>query len=406
MDSNLTEISFEKYIYVMDYEIGTIDANGIIKELKITNTESLQHSAAFELNEQIYLPIHDHRGNVVSLVSCFDNDIETYRYSAYGQKQQPLSSINPWRFSEMRVDVETGWSYFGRRYYDPEVGKWTGPDPIWFEDATNLYAYVHNSPLNYMDPNGLFAASLYHSTVDSFSSVWNSPRFQGACQMFAGAAEMGAGGAVAYGSGCLAAPVGFAIATHGADHFTAGLRTLIYGEYSSTLTSQLIQKTGVSAQTAHTIDNTLSIIGTLGSTPYIRTSQALPSLSEISQGCRTSITYTRESSNLNSASSTALDLDLLAKSGQTMGKQEYTCAGRALQKHSSRSNSVFPKPFGKPSQVNQQAQNILDNILSHPKSISTQYHHPRFGHIIDIKIPNYQGVRYYDNGKFIGFLEP
>ena len=67
IDNDWSETSFEKYIYAMDTEIGSVNALGTIKELKILGLGSLQNSAAIELDEKVYLPIHDHRGNIVSL---------------------------------------------------------------------------------------------------------------------------------------------------------------------------------------------------------------------------------------------------------------------------------------------------------------------------------------------------
>ncbi len=163
IDGIWKETLFEKYIYATDTEIGAMDRHGKIKELKIMVPGSLKNSAAFEFDSKIYVPIHDHRGNVVSILTEVGNIIETYRYSAYGVEEifdyagvKTTDSINPWRFSGKRIDSETGLGYFGRRYYDPEIGKWIGPDPIWFEDGTNLYAYVQNSPIVYIDPNGLW----------------------------------------------------------------------------------------------------------------------------------------------------------------------------------------------------------------------------------------------------------
>jgi len=64
---------------------------------------------------------------------------------------------NPWKFSSKRLDDETGFSFFGRRYYAPDIGRWITPDPAGFADGPNLYAYVHNQPLAYIDPDGQFA---------------------------------------------------------------------------------------------------------------------------------------------------------------------------------------------------------------------------------------------------------
>jgi uncharacterized protein RhaS with RHS repeats len=38
----------------------------------------------------------------------------------------------------------------------PEIGKWTAKDPILFAGGdSNLYGYVENDPVNWVDPNGL-----------------------------------------------------------------------------------------------------------------------------------------------------------------------------------------------------------------------------------------------------------
>jgi hypothetical protein len=41
----------------------------------------------------------------------------------------------------------------GARYYQPELGRWTQPDPSG-QDA-NAYAYVGANPVNFVDPSGL-----------------------------------------------------------------------------------------------------------------------------------------------------------------------------------------------------------------------------------------------------------
>ncbi|WP_195155566.1 RHS repeat-associated core domain-containing protein, partial [Candidatus Protochlamydia phocaeensis] len=87
------------------------------------------------------------------------------RYTAFGEETilnangQDIAASqvgNPWRYASKRVDPETGWIYFGRRYYDPEIGRWTTPDPLGFADGPNRYAYLHHNPLSAFDAYGLF----------------------------------------------------------------------------------------------------------------------------------------------------------------------------------------------------------------------------------------------------------
>lgn len=52
-------------------------------------------------------------------------------------------------------DDGTGLYYCRARYYDPALQRFISENPIGFEgDDQNLYAYVTNDPLNYVDPEG------------------------------------------------------------------------------------------------------------------------------------------------------------------------------------------------------------------------------------------------------------
>ena len=50
--------------------------------------------------------------------------------------------------------------YFGGRYYDPDAGRWLTPDPIGMADGLNKYLYVHNDPVNFVDPEGYCGENL------------------------------------------------------------------------------------------------------------------------------------------------------------------------------------------------------------------------------------------------------
>jgi len=48
-------------------------------------------------------------------------------------------------------------SYYGQRYYNPSTGRWLSRDPLGELGGINLYGYVGNNPVSFVDPYGLFA---------------------------------------------------------------------------------------------------------------------------------------------------------------------------------------------------------------------------------------------------------
>ena len=184
-----TKVAEEKYLYQGEKEIGAMDEKGALRQLRVLGIGvkgDVGAAVLMEIEGETYVPIHDYRGNVAALLdAATGNTVETYRYTAYGEEKiydgnnllKP-TAINPWRFSSKRVDAESGWLFFGRRYYDPETGKWTTPDPLWFVDGSNLYSYVKNQPTQFIDPEGLFLdvlCGLFQNTcmsvVDTFTGV-------------------------------------------------------------------------------------------------------------------------------------------------------------------------------------------------------------------------------------------
>ena len=173
-----------RYLYQGQNEIACVDADGTITELRILGIgidAEIGSAIALELQGKAYAPIHDNHGNIVCLIDAeTGNPSETYRYSAFGEEKifdasglpVPHSMLgNPWRFASKRKDAETGWIHFGRRYYDPENGRWTTPDPLGFDDGANLYAYLHHNPLNAYDAYGLQYEAYTDSTKAALSAV-------------------------------------------------------------------------------------------------------------------------------------------------------------------------------------------------------------------------------------------
>lgn len=249
-------------------------------------------AVAIETPSQTYIPLHDHLGNVVTLLSATGNVIKTYRYTAFGTESTlDTNDNNPWRFASKHYDSETGFIYFGRRYYDPSTSRWVSPDPDDYNDGPNLYAYVHNTPLTNYDAYGLIGLpawnpclgmgmggySLYtndllarncakkdwnkgiSSSINSINETLHNPNVQGALLITGGAFEAGAGAAMTLWSSGASSTLGWPMMAHGADHFITGCRTLYTQKNHQTATSTLFQKAGMSENNANLADFGLSL---------------------------------------------------------------------------------------------------------------------------------------------------
>ncbi len=74
----------------------------------------------------------------------------------------------PYNFTGKERDVDTGYDYFGARYYDSRIGRWMSVDPL-VEKYPGLspYNYVANNPLLLIDKKG-----------DSVSVITSGPATQ------------------------------------------------------------------------------------------------------------------------------------------------------------------------------------------------------------------------------------
>jgi RHS repeat-associated protein len=84
--------------------------------------------------------------------------VKTISYDSFGnviEDSNPGFRL-PFGFAGGLYDQDTGLVRFGYRDYDADAGRWTAKDPISFKGGdTNLYGYVTDDPINWIDPDGL-----------------------------------------------------------------------------------------------------------------------------------------------------------------------------------------------------------------------------------------------------------
>lgn len=80
------------------------------------------------------------------------------RYQVWGNtdgehRERYFVELQNLRFQGQYLDRETGLHYNTFRYYDPDIGRFTTPDPIGLAGGLNLYQYAPN-PIGWVDPWG------------------------------------------------------------------------------------------------------------------------------------------------------------------------------------------------------------------------------------------------------------
>jgi RHS repeat-associated protein len=130
-------------------------------------------------------------------------------------------------FSGTIYDAETGLYYHGARYRLPELGTFISPDPLGFLGGDNLYAFAHNDPLTWHDPEGRFAHILLGAGAGAalgagsyvFQWWWYGEEWSWArLGIYAGAGTAGGAAAAAIGPAALAFT-----ASHGASATTSAV---------------------------------------------------------------------------------------------------------------------------------------------------------------------------------------
>jgi RHS repeat-associated protein len=111
-------------------------------------------------NGATYRIISDHLGSPRLVIDTSTNTLtQRMDYDEFGNIILDTNpGFQPFGFAGGLYDQHTKLTRFGVRDYDAEVGRWTAKDPLGFAARdSNLYGYVLNDPVNFVDPDGKFA---------------------------------------------------------------------------------------------------------------------------------------------------------------------------------------------------------------------------------------------------------
>lgn len=124
-----------------------------------------------------YKFITDHLGSVHLVVNVTTGIVaQQLDYDEFGRVLKDTSpGFQPFGYAGGLYDPVTKLVRFGARDYDAETGRWTAKDPILFAGGdSNLYGYVSNDPLRYIDPLGLDLTPAQQSAVTTAAQNWSN----------------------------------------------------------------------------------------------------------------------------------------------------------------------------------------------------------------------------------------
>jgi RHS repeat-associated protein len=93
----------------------------------------------------------DHLGSTRALTDSSGNVVESISYDSFGNGSSALSRYG---YTGREWDADSNLYYYRNRWYDPQEGRFISEDPIGLGGGINLYAYVENNPLKFIDPMG------------------------------------------------------------------------------------------------------------------------------------------------------------------------------------------------------------------------------------------------------------
>lgn len=123
-----------------------------------------QKIASIDNHGNIYYNLDDHLASPALITDGSGQVVINYDYQSFGKLQNSTSSIDyPYQFSDKELDSENNWQYFGARYYDNVLGRFSSLDPVYLQSVEqylsdpqqlNAYSYARNNPLKLVDQSG------------------------------------------------------------------------------------------------------------------------------------------------------------------------------------------------------------------------------------------------------------
>lgn len=137
--------------------IGKADPNGLLLARYVYGSKAHVPDYIITDSSEFHI-VTDHLGSPVVIVDSNSGTVvQEVKYDEFGIVLSDSNpGFTPFGFAGCFFDQDTKLCRFGARDYDASIGRWLSKDPILFAGGdTNLYGYVLQDPINWIDSDGL-----------------------------------------------------------------------------------------------------------------------------------------------------------------------------------------------------------------------------------------------------------
>ena len=147
-------------LHELDYQCNSI----VLEHLDILSKQDMllgiitKNCAEHSDEKEIFYFHGDHLGSASWITDASSKPIQYIHYAPYGElidNQRVINYDERYKFTGKERDAESGYDYFGARYYASPFSFWLSVDPLADKyPAISPYAYCTWNPIKFIDPDG------------------------------------------------------------------------------------------------------------------------------------------------------------------------------------------------------------------------------------------------------------
>ena len=127
----------------------------------------------FEEGTTDYFYTRDHLGSVREVVGSDGTTVASrVSYDPWGTATETGSVVPDFGFTGQYIDRSSGLALARYRGYSANLGRWMSRDPMGLRGGLNLYGYVNNRPISFIDPDGRYAVAAAPIAVEIGIAVY------------------------------------------------------------------------------------------------------------------------------------------------------------------------------------------------------------------------------------------